>query len=51
MFDETTRVGGFTLDKRNNLEAQIDTLRTLLVRKLGESRMGPQEDGVADASE
>jgi hypothetical protein len=38
MFDETSKVGGFTLDRGHDIGPQLDRLRDLLLRKLAESR-------------
>jgi hypothetical protein len=38
MFDETSRVGGFTIDRAKVLASQIEDLSQLLIRKLAESR-------------
>lgn len=45
MFDETSRLGGFTIDRGHDLNGQIESFVTLLITKLAESRNQP-----ADAS-
>ena len=41
MFDETSRVGGFALDRNKDFNAQVGDLVNLLIQKLGESRSDP----------
>jgi hypothetical protein len=46
IFDETTRYGGFKLDRDLDTEDQVKKLAALLYKKLGEEKVG---SGVADA--
>jgi hypothetical protein len=48
MFDETTRVGGFTLDRSKPMTPQLEELRNLLLMRLAEVRTVKTED-VAEA--
>jgi hypothetical protein len=42
-FDETTRVGGFTIDRAIPIEPQLEELRRLLLLRLSEARTAPEE--------
>jgi hypothetical protein len=39
MFDETTRVGGITLDREGDVTEQVSAIADLLMRKLADTRV------------
>jgi hypothetical protein len=49
MFDESPRVGGMTLDPDGDLDAQIITICSTLVKRVGKERH--EEESVTNARE